>query len=270
MAKKIKSSLINITTAVIALCYAFPIIYMAVSGFKKEEKVVEWGFIFTPTLQNYRDVIDPTLNLYLFNSISITIITVLVTAFLSVLAAYVLVFGTLKKPDDVYFWFVSTTLLPAVGVIIPVYLFFQRVGLSDTKMGLVLLYSGAGIPLMIWMVTSYFKEVPKELIEAASIDGSSRLNTFLVIILPLVRNGILSAALLVFISTWNEFFFAVTMTYIKSPTLPVYLAKYLTQQGFFWGKMCAISTIVVLIPIIIGIITQKTFVKGLIMGAVKG
>jgi sorbitol/mannitol transport system permease protein len=267
--KRAKHYSVNIFSVVLALFYTFPIIYMILSSFKKEEKVVEWGFSFAPTLQNYRDVINPSLNLYIFNSITVTVLTVLVSAILSVLVAYVLVFGTLKKPDDVYFWFVSTTLLPAVGVIIPVYLFFQAARLSDTKLGLVLLYCGTGIPLMIWMMTSFFKEVPREMIEAADIDGSPRFNTFIHIILPMVRNGILSSALLVFVTVWNEFFFAVTTTYTKSPTLPIYLAKYMTQQGFFWGKMCAISTIAVIIPIVIGIATQKTFARGLTMGAVK-
>lgn len=123
---------------------------------------------------------------------------------------------------------------------------------------------------MIWMVRTFFTDVPYEIIEAADIDGCTRFTSFFRIILPLIKGGIFSTALLVFITTWNEFFFAVNMTYSKSATLPVYLNRFLTQQGYFWAKMSAASTLVVIIPVILGFFTQKTLVKGLTLGAVKG
>lgn len=228
------------------------------------------SMIFTPTVENYRAVISQDFFSFLGNSVVITVVTVIISAILAVSAAYGLVFTPLKNPNGIYFWFVSTTFLPAVGVIIPVYLAFQKMRLVDTKAALVLLYIGMGVPLMVWMTTNFFKEIPKEIIEAADIDGSSRLNTFFKIMLPLVSNGIVSAALLVFVTTWNEFFFGVTISYTKAATLPVYMSKYMVQQGYFWGKMCAVATIIVIVPVIIGFCTQKTLVKGLTAGSVKG
>lgn len=268
--KKIKNTLSNTTTWLIAIFYAFPILYMFITGFKPEEMVAPPRLFFAPTLDNYKAVISDALVLHLFNSVFITVATVMLTVLLAVPAAFTLVFGKLKKAESYYYWFITTTLLPAVAVVIPIYLVFNFMGLLDTKLGLILLYTGAGIPLMIWMIKTFFEDVPYEIIEAADIDGCSRFLTFFKIILPLIKGGIFSTAMLVFITTWNEFFFAVNITYSKAPILPIYLNRFLTQQGFFWAKMSAAGTLVVVIPIILGFFTQKTLVKGLTVGAVKG
>jgi sorbitol/mannitol transport system permease protein len=271
--KKIIRQIINILSILLALLFAFPVIYMFISGFKSESLVTTPTLIFTPTLQNYKDVITPDMLLYLRNSVIITLVTVIVSITLAVPASYAIAFSKFKKKesnDNIYFWFITTILLPAVSVIIPVYLIFTKTGLLDTQIGLVLLYLGMGVPLMIWMVTIFFKDIPKEILEASYIDGSSKAYTFFKILLPLVKTGIVSSALLVFVTIWNEFFFAVSMSYSNAPTLPVYMSKYMTQQGFFWGKMCAVSTLVVIIPIVLGLCSQKAFVKGMTMGAVKG
>lgn len=267
---KVKHVLLCLLAVAIALIWVFPIFYMIVSSFKAEADVVIPGFIFSPTLENYKTVLSDTFFQYLGNSVLITLGTVIVTVLLAVPAGYALVFTPLKNPDNVYFWFVSTTFLPAIAVIIPVYLIFKNIGLVDNPLALVILYCGAGVPLMIWLVTNFFKEVPTEIVEAASLDGCNRLQAFWKIMIPLVRNGIFSAALLVFIITWNEFFFAVTITYTEAATLPVYMSKYMTQQGYFWGKMCATGTLICIIPIILGFFTQKALVKGLTSGSVKG
>ncbi len=270
LSKRLRANTATILTWVLALVYAFPILYMLIAGFKPEEMVAPPSLSFTPTLENYDAVISEDLMLHSFNSVFITIATVILTILLAVPAAYSLVFGRLKSAEGIYYWFITTTLLPAVAVIIPIFLAFNYTGLLDTKLGLVLLYTGAGVPLMIWMVRTFFTDVPYEIIEAADIDGCTRFTSFFRIILPLIKGGIFSTALLVFITTWNEFFFAVNMTYSKSATLPVYLNRFLTQQGYFWAKMSAASTLVVIIPVILGFFTQKTLVKGLTLGAVKG
>lgn len=270
MKRRFKANTATILTWVLALIYAFPILYMLITGFKPEQQVAPPTLTFTPTLENYGAVIKQDLLLHSFNSVLITIATVALTILLAIPAAYSLVFGSLKNADGVYYWFITTTLLPAVAVVIPIFLVFNYTGLLDSRLGLVLLYTGAGVPLMIWMVRTFFTDVPYEIIEAADIDGCTRFTSFFRIILPLVRGGIFSTSLLVFITTWNEFFFAVNMTYSKSATLPVYLNRFLTQQGYFWAKMSAASTLVVVIPVILGFFTQKTLVKGLTLGAVKG
>lgn len=270
MSRRIKRDTINVVSIFIALLWVFPIAYMIISSFKTESQVVIPGLIFKPTLENYQAVVNPEFYQHLINSLIITLATVILSTVLAVSASYGLVFTPLKKPDNIYFWFVSTTFLPAVAVIAPVYFAFKQINLIDSYWAMILLYVGAGTPLMVWLVTNFFKEIPSEIIEAADIDGSGRLHTFFKIMLPLTKNGIISAALLVFIVTWNEFFFAVTITYTKSSTLSVYMSKYMVQQGYFWGKMCAAATMIVLIPVIMGFFTQKALVKGLAAGSVKG
>ena len=268
--KRSKHFMTNALAWLIAAMYAFPILYMILTSFKPEAKVAPPQLAFTPTLENYRAVISSELALHLFNSVFITAITVFLTVLLAVPAAYALVYGSLKRAVDYYYWFITTTLLPAVAVVIPIYIAFNYMRLLDTKLGLILLYTGAGVPLMIWLVKTFFEDVPYELIEAADIDGATRILSFFKIILPLVKGGIFSTALLVFITTWYEFFFAVNMTYNKAATLPIYLNRFLTQQGYFWAKMSAAGVIVVIIPIVLGFFTQKALVKGLTVGAVKG
>lgn len=270
MSRRLNRNLLTTMAYVIVLLWLFPMLYMFLSSFKFESQVAVPSLTFTPTLDNYRAVVTPEFFKYLSNSVQITFGTVIVSAVLGVLAAYALVFSGIKKANSIYFWFITTIFLPAVAVITPIYILLAKAHLLDTKLALILLNTGAGIPLMIWMCTTYFKEIPGEIIEAATIDGCSKAGTFFKIMLPLVKNGIISSALLVFVVTWNEFFFAVTATATQSATLPVYMSKFMTQQGFFWGKMSAAGTMVVIVPILIGFFTYKSFVKGLTAGSVKG
>ena len=250
--------------------YFFPILYMFLTGFKSELHVVPPSLIFRPTLENFHTVLKGDILAHVWNSVFVTVSVAFISLVFGIPAAYSLVYGKLKKPDSLFFWFVTTNLLPSVGVVLPLFLLFKNLSLLDTKLGLIIVYAGVNIPLVIWMVNSFFKDVPTDIIEAAEIDGCTKFYGFFKIIMPLTRTGIMSAALLVIIFVWNEFFFAVNLTYIKSGTLPVYMASFMTQEGLFWAKLSAISTISVLPPVILGWITQKSMIKGLTMGAVKG
>lgn len=250
--------------------YFFPILYMFLTGLKSEMHVVPPSLIFRPTLENFQTVLQGGILSHLGNSVLVTFSVALISLLFGIPASYSLVYGKLKKPDGLFFWFVTTNLLPAVGVILPLFLLFKNLHLLDTLLGLVIVYAGVNIPLVIWMVNSFFKDVPTDIIEAAEIDGCSKFYGFFKIIMPLTRTGIMSAALLVIIFVWNEFFFAVNLTYAKSGTIPVYMASFMTQEGLFWAKLSAISTVSVLPPVILGWITQKSMIKGLTMGAVKG
>ncbi|TCL76482.1 sorbitol/mannitol transport system permease protein [Hydrogenispora ethanolica] len=227
-------------------------------------------FQIEPTLESFKTVLNKDIVQYLSNSVFITLAVTLLSLLFGIPATYALVFGTLKNPDTRYFQFVSANLLPPVGVIFPWFIIFRFLHLLDTRLGLIIIYTGVNIPLVIWIVTSFFKDVPQEIIEAAEIDGCSKFYGFFKVILPLTRTGIISAALLVIIFAWNEFFFAVNLTYVKAGTIPVYMARFMTQEGLFWVKLSAISSVCVLPPLILGWITQKSMIKGLTMGAVKG
>ncbi|WP_130858987.1 carbohydrate ABC transporter permease [Gracilibacillus phocaeensis] len=269
---KLKSYSLNTLTIILGVLYAFPLLYMFLTSFKKEQDVTPPSLFFTPTLENYQQVLGGNFFHHFWNSTYITVLTVVFSLILGVLAAYVIAFGGMsqKKANNIYFWFLSTIILPPVAVLIPVYIIFRTLGIVDTQIGLIILYTGIGIPLVVWMVRSFLKEIPYEIIEAAKIDGCSDISIFLKIVLPLVKLGVISSGLLVFVLTWNEFFFAVALTFMDANTLPVYMATFMTQQGYFWASLSAISTIAILPPLVFGLIMQKYFVKALTGSAVKG
>jgi sorbitol/mannitol transport system permease protein len=254
----------------LSLLFFFPILYMFLTSLKSEAQAIQISFLFEPTLESFKTVLNKDIVQYLSNSVLVTLAVTLLSLLFGIPATYGLVFGTLKNPDTRYFQFVSANLLPPVGVIFPWFIIFRFLHLLDTRLGLIIIYTGVNIPLVIWIVTSFFKDVPQEIVEAAEIDGCSKFYGFFKVILPLTRTGIISAALLVIIFAWNEFFFAVNLTYVKAGTIPVYMARFMTQEGLFWAKLSAISSICVLPPLILGWITQKSMIKGLTMGAVKG
>jgi sorbitol/mannitol transport system permease protein len=253
----------------LAIGYAFPILYMVYSSFKPERDVAPPSWRFHPTLENYRAVVGDDLVRHFLNSVTITSATVALTVLLGVPVAYTIVFGRLRRPQAHFNWYITTTLLPAVAVILPLYVMLSRLGALDSPIVMVLLYTAAGIPLMVWMCTTYMTDVPVSILEAAQIDGCGRWQSFWRVILPIIRGGLVSTSLLVFIVTWNEFLFAVAFTYTESATLPVFMNRYMTQQGLFWGKMSAAATIAILVPVVFGFVAQKSLIKGLLSGAVK-
>ncbi len=254
-----------------AILWCFPLLYMLITSFKGEADVLPPSlWIAHPTLENYATVLQHEIVRYILDSAVISVTAVAACLVFGVPVAYALVFGGLRNSDNLYFWFLSTTLLPPVAVIVPVFLLFRITGLLDTLGGMILIYTGVNVPIVIWMTRSFLLDVPREILESSDMDGSSRLRSFFSIILPLARQGIVSTGLLVFIFVWNEFFFSINLTYVNAAPVPVYMASFMTQQGLFWAKLCAISTLVVLPPMILGWLAQRSLVKGLTMGAVKG
>jgi len=269
--KKAGNFMITFLTYVLCLVWVFPVYYMVITSFKVEESVIPPSLVINKfTLDNYAIIISKTIFSHISNSVLVTVISVLFCLAIGLPAAYRIVFGKMKNPGNLYFWFISTQLLPPCAVLVPAFLILRWMNLLDTRTGLILIYVGIHTPLIIWMVTSFFKDIPIEILEAADIDGCSKLRAFFKIIFPLSKSGIMSSALLTFVFIWNEFFFAVNLTAIKANTLPVYMASFMTQEGLFWAKLSAISTITILIPVIFGILSQKALIEGLTMGAVKG
>ena len=254
-----------------AVIWAFPLLYMLLTSFKSEaDAVPPMLWISHPTLQNYGIVLQQQILRYLADSAIISLTTVALCLVVGVPTSYVIVFGRLKRADNLFFWFLSTTLLPPVAMIIPVFLLFRVLGLLDTLGGMILIFSGVNIPIVIWMIRAFLMDVPREILESADIDGASRLRSFFSTIVPLCRQGIVSIGLLVFIFVWNEFFFAINLTYVNAAPVPVYMASFMTQEGLFWAKLSAISTLVILPPSILGWFAQRSLVKGLTAGSVKG
>ena len=256
------------------IIYFFPILYMFLTGFKTEFDAVNPALFFKPTLVTFEKVLrDPDLRNYLNNSVFQVFSSTLVCLFLGVPAAFALQFGRFKKPgtnDSLYLWFITTILLPPVAVLIPLYLTFNMVNLHKTPLGLLIVYVGFHLPLVVWMVHSFLADIPGSLIEASEIDGCTRSQQLTKVVIPLARTGIVTAGLLVAVFIWNEFFLGFNLTTNQTATLPVYMARFREQQGQFTAQLSASSTISVLPAVLLGWLTQKSLVKGLTMGAVKG
>jgi sorbitol/mannitol transport system permease protein len=270
------AKLVGLTVAIyaIAIIYFSPILYMFLTGFKTEYQAVRPRIIFSPTLETYAKVLsDPDMLRFLRNSILQAFLGTTFSLLLGVPAAFALIFGRFKKKvtnERLYVWFITTILLPPVAVLVPLYLWFHAFHLIKTPIGLLLAYIGFHTPIVVWMLHSFFADIPMEIIEASELDGCSRFQQLVRIAIPLVRIGIISAGLLVAVFIWNEFFLAFNLTGISTATLPVYMARFTEQQGMFVAKLSASSTIAVLPAVVLGWMTQKALAKGLTQGAVKG
>jgi sorbitol/mannitol transport system permease protein len=166
-------------------------------------------------------------------------------------------------------WVLSTKMLPAVGALIPLIVIFKEVSLYDTRFGMILLYAALNLPLVIWMMRSFFADLPREIIEAGIVDGARVDQIMIKLVLPLSAPGLAATALLSLIFSWNEFLLAVNLTSVNSGTLPVFISSFMTSEGLFWAKMSAASTMAIAPVILAGWLAQRSLVRGLTFGAVK-
>lgn len=270
--KKIISGGTTLITYFAALVFFFPILWIFITGFKSEAEaiMIPPTLLFKPTLENFQTVWNMGVGDFFLNSAIVTICSTFIALILGVPAAYALAMYKVKGRENILFWIISTRFLPVAGIIIPLYLVFKSVHLLDSLVALILLYAAMNIPLIVWMMRSFLNDVSHEIVEAAQIDGASGLQSFFTVVLPLVKPGLISTALLSMVFAWNEFFFAVSLSYTKAATLPVYMSSFMTQEGLFWAKMSAAASISIIPVIILGWFTQRQLVRGLTMGAVKG
>jgi sorbitol/mannitol transport system permease protein len=169
----------------------------------------------------------------------------------------------------VMFFFLSTKFLPAIGALLPIFLIVKQVGMLDNIWTLVVLYTAMNLPLALWMMRSFLSEVPREILEAAEMDGAGLLRTLRQVIAPIAMPGLASTSLICVIFSWNEFMFAVNLTAVRASTAPVFLVGFITSEGLFLGKLCAAATLLSLPVLIAGFAAQDKLVRGLSFGAVK-
>ncbi|MBB6246781.1 carbohydrate ABC transporter permease [Rhodanobacter sp. A1T4] len=271
--KSIGDTLLTALAYFVALVMFFPILWMLLTAFKTEQNAftIDPHFLFVPTLDSFRVALEQGSGYlhYALNSVVSAVVSTLVGLLLAIPAAYAMAFFPTKRTDFTLVWMVSTKFIPAVGVLIPIYLVYKQLGLLDNLAGLTLLFTAMNMPLLVWMVYSYFKDIPKDLVEAADIDGASTLQTMRKVILPLALPGIASAGLLALILAWNESFWSLTMTDHRAATLAVYIASFKSAEGLFWAKMSAASVLTVAPIIVLGWFAQRQMVRGLTFGAVK-
>lgn len=270
----IKKTILALIIYGVALAYFFPVLYMFVTAFKTEFQAVYPTFRFSPTLETLQRVVqNPNILNALQNSVFHVVLGTLFALLLGIPAAYQLAFGRFKKPEtnsNIFVWFLVTIILPPVAILIPVYTWFQEFGLIGNPWGLLVLYVGFNTPIVVWLVYTFFSDIPPQIMEAADLDGCRHWQKLIRLGLPLILPGVAAAALLVGVLIWNEFFLAFNLTSNQTATLPVYLARYREQQGLYVAQLSAASTIAVLPPVIFGWLAQKALVKGLTKGAVKG
>ncbi|MCZ4578376.1 carbohydrate ABC transporter permease [Gordonia amicalis] len=266
-----RQGLLTAITWIIAIGFFFPVLWMVLTAFKRESDAATNPptFFFEPTLQQFRDVFDAGIATPLLNSLFATIVSTILVLLLGVPAAFALSLRPVRKTKDALFFFISTKMLPIVAAIIPLYVIVGEIGMLDNIWTLVILYTAMNLPIAVWMMRSFFLEVPGELLEAASIDGASLWTSVREVILPLISPGIAATALICVIFSWNEFFFAVNMTAVNAQTMPVFLTGFMSGQGLYWAQLSAASVLAALPVVICGWIAQNKLVRGLSFGAIK-
>lgn len=270
---QLTGALLSTLTLLLAFLMFFPILWMVMTSFKPEQLALSIPptFFFRPTLENYRIAIlqSPYLE-FLWNTLLITLSATLVAMALGIPAAYAMAFYATKRTNSSMLWMMSTRMLPPAGVIVPLYVIFRDLHWLDTYTGMVVVYAGMNLPLVVWMVRSFMLDLPYGIIEAARLDGASLVQEFTNVILPLLIPGLAATILLCFIFTWNEFFLAVNLTSRSASPLSVYISSFKAAQGdLFVAKMSAAATATVLPVMLAGWSAQRQLVTGLTMGAVK-
>lgn len=262
---------LTVATWVIAILFVFPLLWMILTAFKREADAYTDPpkLFFTPTFEQLGNVLSGGFLPYLSNSAFVTILSTLLVLLLGVPAAYALSLAPVKGTSNALGFFLSTKMLPIVAAIIPLYVISQNTELLDTVWALVILYTSMNLPLAIWMMRSFFLEVPHEMIEAARIDGANLPTLLRKIIMPVVAPGIAATALICVIFSWTEFFYAVNLTAARAGTVPVFLVGFITSEGLYWAQLSAAALLASLPVMIVGWIAQNHLVRGLSMGAVK-
>jgi sorbitol/mannitol transport system permease protein len=259
----------------VGLIFFFPVFWMVLNSLKSEQDAnTSPKLIFDPTLDRYRDVTQSGAGVLSFgeaftNSAVIVILSTLIVLALAIPAAYALAVKPVRKWRDVLFFFISTKFLPVVAAILPVWILARNLELLNTRLVLIILYTAINLPLAVWMLRSFFVEIPRELIEAAEIDGAGLRGQLTSVILPLAAPGVAATALLCVIFAWNEFFYAVQLNPVEGSTVPIWVTTNVSTRGDFLAKLSAASVLACIPVVLAGWIAQKRMIRGLAMGAIK-
>ena len=257
---------------VVALIMFFPIFWMVLASFKTEVVAVATPprLFFSPTLENYREIFDRVNYLaFAWNSVAIALGATALALVLAVPTAFAMAFYPTARTRGTLLWMLSTKMLPAVGVLMPIYLIVRSADLLDTRTALIIIYMLSNLPIAVWMLFTFFRETPKDIIEASRIDGANVTQAIVHVLLPLVAPGIASTALLSIILCWNEAFWSLNLTAHEAAPLTAFIASFSAPQGLFWAKLSAASTLAIVPILVFGWISQRQLVRGLTFGAVK-
>ncbi len=272
---RVTSVFLGLLTWFVALVVFFPVFWMVLNGFKEEADAnTDPKLFFDPTLAQFDEVTSGTQGLLGFgeafsNSLWAVGVSTVLVLILAIPAAYSLSIKPVRKWRDVLFFFISTKFLPIVAAILPLWIIARDLDLLNTRTILIILYTAMNLPLAVWMLRSFFSEVPRELVEAAQIDGAGLRGQITSVILPIVAPGLAATALLCVIFAWNEFFLAVQLNPVEGSTMPIWVTSNVSTRGNFLAKLSAASTLATLPVVLAGWVAQKRMIRGLAMGAIK-
>lgn len=261
-----------------ALFVVFPLYWVLITAFKDNESIYNGAkflpFVdYKPSLQAWKSILggDNSILAPLWHSLVAVTLSTLIAMVIGTLAAYGLARFDLKLAcmgsRDISFFIISQRMMPPIVVVMAFFIMFRQVRLLDTVTGMTIVYVGFALPLVVWFMQNYFRQVPLSLEEAARTEGASRLQVFWRIALPLTTPGLIATFLLAFSFSWNDFLFAVMLTQTKATTLPIAIAQQQGQLGTSWWNICAISLISMVPMVAAAIVLQKRLVTGLLGGS---
>ncbi|MEK9621754.1 MAG: carbohydrate ABC transporter permease [Alphaproteobacteria bacterium] len=270
-----KTKIINTALAgTLALLMFFPILWIVVLSFKTEEDAIRaplevifssgWTLESFGTVQARSDYFK-----HFTNSVIISFGSTILGLLIAIPAAWAMAFVPAKRTKDVLMWMLSTKMLPPVGVLVPIYLIFRDFGLLDSRIGLTIVLMLINLPIIIWMLFTYFREIPGEILEAGRMDGASLRDEIIYVLMPMALPGMASTALLNIILAWNEAFWTINLTAAEAAPLTAFIASYSSPEGLFYAKLSAASVMAIAPILIMGWFSQKQLVRGLTFGAVK-
>jgi sorbitol/mannitol transport system permease protein len=257
----------------LGLLIFFPILWTILTSFKTEAEAISLQpslFGFDWTLENYEEVnARSNYPRFFMNSVIIAVGSTLLGLCIAIPAAWAMAFVPSNKTRGILMWMLSTKMLPPVGVLIPIYLIFRDLGLLDSRLGLVFVLTMVNLPIIVWMLFTYFREIPGEILEAARMDGANMKSEILYVLTPMALPGIASTMLLNVILAWNEAFWTLVLTTTQAAPLTKFIASFSSPEGLFYAKLSAASTMAIAPVLILGWFSQKQLVRGLTFGAVK-
>jgi sorbitol/mannitol transport system permease protein len=257
----------------VGLALFFPILWMLLTSFKTEIEAFSnppTFLFFDWTLENYQAVQQRSDYLsHAWNSVVAAVGSTLVALAIAIPASWAMAFSPTRRTRGILLWMLSTKMLPPVGVLVPIYLLYRDSGLLDTQLGLVIVLCLGNLPIMVWMLFNYFKDIPGDILEAARMDGATIGKEILYILTPMALPGIASSLLLNIILAWNEAFWSLNLSSSKAAPLTAFIASYSSPEGLFWAKLSAASTMAIAPILVLGWFCQKQLVRGLTFGAVK-
>ncbi|MFI4995510.1 MAG: carbohydrate ABC transporter permease [Hyphomicrobiales bacterium] len=276
MARRTTATRTAVSTAaawLVGFIIFFPILWMVLTSFKTELDAFSTPplfLLFHWTSENYAAVQSRSDYLHhAANSVIVAGGSTLIAMLIAVPAAWSMAFAPTKRTKDILLWMLSTKMMPPVGVLVPIYLLYRGLGLLDTRTGLVIILCLGNLPIVVWMLFTYFKEIPKDILEAARMDGATIGRELVYVLTPMAIPGLASTLLLNFILAWNEAFWTLNLSTLEAAPLTVFIASYSSPEGLFWAKLSAASTLAIAPILVLGWFSQKQLVRGLTFGAVK-